>query len=183
MFVVSKISVVKFKLLAKLVLQQACGEKVDEQKLSKLTGDGKLDTHEVKGIVASLHFILSSSARYSVEEEVLALELQQLGLPKEHTEALVATLREGLVRLKSHLAASSLRLPKIESLRWNVEEDTGPTRAHSVELQVALRGQPTPSTPKAPPLRTLGFRLSADMLTLLQAELKAARDLLPASNS
>jgi hypothetical protein len=183
MFVVSKLSVVKFKLLAKLVLQQACGQAADEAKLAKLVGDGKLDAAEVKGVVASLHFILASSARHAVAEEALALELQQLGLPKEHTEALVAVLRDGRAALQRHLAEASLRQSKLESLRWRVEEDPSPTRAHAVELQLAVRAQATPTVPAPVPLRTVGFRLSADMFTLLHSELKGARELLPATHA
>ena len=183
MFVVSKISAVKIKLLAKQVLQQARGDAVDEQKLQKLLGDGKLDAHEAKGVIASLHFILSSSARYDVEEDVLTLELQQLGLPNEHTEALVLALREGRAALQAHLADISLALPKLESLRWRVVEDPGPAHAHAVELQLATRAQPPPGAhgapPAAPSARTLEVRLSTDTLTLLQTELKEAREMLP----
>ena len=37
---------------------------------------------DVKASIAALHFILSSAAKYSVDGESLANELQQLGLPK-----------------------------------------------------------------------------------------------------
>jgi hypothetical protein len=178
MFVVSKTSAVKIKLVAKQVLQQACGGASDEQKLEKLLGDGKLETHEMKGIIAALHFILTSSARFNVAEDVLGLELQQLGLPKEHTEVLVLALRDGRAPLQRHLADSSLRLSRLEAMRWQVHEDPGAAGAHEVQLQMALRAQATASVPE-PPARTLDFRLSADSLTLLHAELKAARELLP----
>ena len=47
MLVVSRISAVKIKLLAKLVMARARGEAVDQQKLAKLL-DGKFEVHEVK---------------------------------------------------------------------------------------------------------------------------------------
>lgn len=175
MFVVSRISAVKFKLLAKLVLQQARGEAVDQDKLAKLLGDGKFETHEVKGVVAALHFILTSSVRYDVQDEVLATELQQLGLPKEHTEALVAALKDGRSPLRAHLAEASLRLPKLEALRWRVHEHTGDAKAHSVELHVGLRDQPALGADAAQP-RSIGFRVDADTLTLMHAELRAAKE-------
>ena len=190
-FVVSKISAVKIKLLAKLVLQQARGEPADEAKLAKLLGD-KLEPHEIKGVVAALHFILTCSARYDVAEEALALELQQLGLPKEHSEALVAALRDGRAAVQQHLANTSLCLPRLESLRWRVhaigaaspddatdhDEAAAQVDAHALELLLGVRDQPAPTAANAepPPLRPLGFRLDADTLALLQAELRTAKE-------
>ena len=180
-FVVSRISAVKVKLLAKQVLGHARGAApADEEKLAKLLGD-KLEVHETKGVVATLHFILTSSARYDVGEETLANELQQLGLPREHTEALVAVLRDGRPGLREHLAATSLRMPRLESLRWRVhpaDAEDEPS-APSVELLLGVRDQMRPTAAagaEPPPLRPLGFRLNADTLTLLNAELRTAKE-------
>ena len=171
-------SVVKFKVLCKHVLQQTCGSVVDEEKLAKLFGDGKFDVHETKGVVASLHFILASSARYDVAEDTLMLELQQLGLPKEHTEALVGTFRDGRAQLQTFLAETSLRLPKLEALHWRVTEDAGPARAHSADIQLTLKSQVLPG--KEPSReRRIQARLSAETVSLLLAELRAARELCP----
>lgn len=182
-FVVSRISAVKIKLLAKLVMARARGEAIDQQKLAKLL-DGKFEVHEVKGVVAALDFILTSSARYDVTEDALALELQQLGLPKEHTDALVGALKDGRAALQTQLAAASLRLPKLEALRWRVHEDAGAAKAHSVEFHIGVREQAAAvggadmgntKTP-APALRGLEFRVDADTLAILNAELKAAKE-------
>lgn len=175
-FVVSRISAVKIKLLAKLVMQQSRGEEVEQQKIVKLIGDGKLEEYEMKGVVAALHFILGCSARYDVTEEALALELQQLGLPKEHTEALVASLRDGRATLQSHFAETSLRLPRLEALRYRVHEDDGTARAHTAELYLSLRDQVLPGASAPAPARNLSFRVDADTLTLLHAELQSARE-------
>lgn len=175
-FVVSRISAVKIKLLAKLVMQQSRGEEVEQQKIVKLIGDGKLEKYEMKGVVAALHFILGCSARYDVTEEALALELQQLGLPKEHTEALVASLRDGRATLQSHFAETSLRLPRLEALRYRVHEDDGTARAHTAELYLSLRDQVLPGASAPAPARNLSFRVDADTLTLLHAELQSARE-------
>ena len=185
MLVVSRISAVKIKLLAKLVMARARGEAVDQQKLAKLL-DGKFEVHEVKGVVAALDFILTSSARYDVAEEALALELQQLGLPKEHTDALVGALRDGRATLQSQLMAASLRLPKLEALRWRVLEDAGAARAHAVEVYVGMRDQPASAGADAqqqqqqqaptPAARGVQFRMDADTLALLHAELRAAKE-------
>ena len=40
------------------------------------------ETSDVKASIAALNYILNSAAKYSVNSETLANELQQLGLPK-----------------------------------------------------------------------------------------------------
>ena len=174
-FVVSRISAVKIKLLAKLVLQQARGDAVDQQKVVKLLGDGKFETHEIKGVMAALHFILISSARFDVPDDSLASELQQLGLPKEHTDALVSALKDGRTPLQAHLAEASLHLPKVEALHWRLHEDGSHTRAHTVELHVALRDQRAPGGTEPEP-RALNLFVDVDTLKRLQLDLRAARD-------
>ena len=44
---------------------------------------------DTKGVVAALHFVLSQSAKYDIDDTTLQLEIQQLGLPKENADALV----------------------------------------------------------------------------------------------
>ena len=142
-FIVSKISAVKIKVVSKLVLQQARGEQVDQAKIAKmLLGDGKFEEHEGKGVVAALHFVLTRSSRFDVAEDVLMSELQQLGLPNEHADALVSALRDGRAPLQRHQAATSLQYPKLEGLQWRVHEDPGPSRAHAVEMQLSVRAPP-----------------------------------------
>lgn len=185
-FVASKVSVVKIKLLAKQVLTQARGAAADQAKVAKLLGDGNLDTHEVKGVVAALHFILVSAARYDVAEEVLSEELQQLGLPKEHAEALASAFKDGRAPVQQHLRQTSLRLPALDALRWRVHEDVNVGRAHAVEMLLDVTPQQKPAggdaggggdaAGGAAASRALSFRVDAETLGLLCAELKAARE-------
>jgi hypothetical protein len=119
-FVVSKISAVRIKLLAAHVVQQALGMDAPLEKAAKLLGDAKLEPPDIKAVVSALHFILCSAARYDVPVDTLAFELQQLGLPREHTEALTHALREGRAALQQHFAACSLQLPRLSSLAWQV---------------------------------------------------------------
>ena len=164
-FVVSKISAVRIKLLAAHVVQQALGMDAPPEKAEKLLGDAKLEPPDIKAVVSALHFILCSAARYDVPEDTLAFELQQLGLPREHTEALTHALREGRAALQQHFAACSLQLPRLSSLAWQVppspsarplvaesrvteracpwqvHEDTSHVGAHTVELRLGVTEQ------------------------------------------
>ncbi|KAL1496471.1 hypothetical protein AB1Y20_016425 [Prymnesium parvum] len=168
--VLSKISAVRVKLCAAAVAKQAYGEAVPFEKLSKLLGDAKLDAAETKAVVAALHFIVTSAARHDVDSVVLGEELQQLGLPREHTDALTASFVDARQPMQRRFREQSLRLPQLDSLHWRLCEDTGGDGAHAIELQLALRSQ------HASQPRPLSLRLTPQMLTLLRAELQGARE-------
>ena len=68
-----------------------------------------VDDVEIKASIAAVTFILTSSARYGVPDSVLANELQQTGLPKEHTQALCRVYSGKVSALTAQLHKQSLR--------------------------------------------------------------------------
>jgi len=87
----SKISAMRLKMLCKQV--RVCdGVETDFAKLKNHTKG--LEPSEVKGSIAAIHFVLTSSAKYNIDSEVLLAEIQQLGLPKDCSEALVQYYNE-----------------------------------------------------------------------------------------
>lgn len=96
----SKITSVKMRLLCSQVIKDLLGECIDYGKVEKLTSDAKYDLSDVKASIAALSFILSSAAKYRVDGDSLSNELQQLGLPKEHSVALCKTYADNLVKLQ-----------------------------------------------------------------------------------
>lgn len=61
----------------------------------------------------ALVFILESSARHGVNESALSNELQQIGLPREHSQAICKVYCEHSSAITERLAQSSLRLSKL----------------------------------------------------------------------
>ena len=178
-FVLSKISAVRIKLLCKHVVERELG-RTQEDKVGKLLGESKLDEAGVKAVVAAVQFILSAAARHDVAEEVLAQELQQLGLPREHTDGLVNAFRDGRAALRQHYAAQSLRLPRLQAVGWELHADPEAAAAHGVDLQLRVQPPPGGGGGADGEARTLRLALTADMFTLLYRELKAARDAMAA---
>ncbi|XP_035828771.1 COMM domain-containing protein 4 [Aplysia californica] len=86
--ILSKVTSVKMKLLSVQVLKGMLGAELDYEKVHKLTSDAKFESGDIKASIAALSFILSRAARHHVDADTLANELQQLGLPKEHTSSL-----------------------------------------------------------------------------------------------
>nr|CAG4638149.1 EOG090X0HLW [Chydorus sphaericus] len=89
MATLSRLSSVKAKLLAQHVGRHLSGQQeIELTKMESLLADSKLLEKEVRSLLASLEFVLSSASRFQTSEETLRAELQQLGLPKEHAAAL-----------------------------------------------------------------------------------------------
>ena len=80
-------SSVRMKLICRQVLQQLTGKGVAYDKVAKLTSSARiqLDVGDLKALIATLHFIFASAAKYAVVPHVLLMELEQLGLPKGTT--------------------------------------------------------------------------------------------------
>ena len=51
-------------------------------KVAKLVSNANWEESDIKASIAAISFILTNSAKYNVESDTLATELQQLGLPK-----------------------------------------------------------------------------------------------------
>nr|CAD7416221.1 unnamed protein product [Timema poppensis] len=109
------------KLLCQQVAKSNLGEEMDYDKVKKLTSDAKFEVGDVKASVAAVEFILTSSSRHDVEEDVLSSELQQLGLPREHSTSLVRVYSDNLAAFTSKLKSESLRFSRLEDVRWRVD--------------------------------------------------------------
>jgi len=68
-----------------------------------------LDVSDAKAIVAALELIFTSSARYGVSATDLSSELQQLGLPREHSTAVARLHTDHCSQITAVLSSQSLR--------------------------------------------------------------------------
>ncbi|KAF8784429.1 COMM domain-containing protein 4-like [Argiope bruennichi] len=117
----SRISSVKMKLLSNQVVNGILGTPIDYEKVSKLTADAKLENSDVKATIATISFILTSSAKHGIDEESLSNELQQLGLPKESAAALCKIFSEKFSLLQKKLRNDFLKLTEIKNINWQVD--------------------------------------------------------------
>lgn len=67
------------------------------------------DVNDAKAMVAALELIFTSSARYGVSAADLSSELQQLGLPREHSTAVARLHTENCSQITAVLSSQSLR--------------------------------------------------------------------------
>merc|ERR1712167_302725 len=103
------------------VIDELMGRKIiDFDKIDAHTADAKYTVSDVKASVAAIRFIFTNAVKYDVEEQVLKHELQQLGLPKEHSDALGRPYREQREGLRHEFAESSFRLTELNGVDWRV---------------------------------------------------------------
>ncbi|XP_074641085.1 COMM domain-containing protein 4-like [Tubulanus polymorphus] len=119
----AKMTSVKMKLLCIQVVKSMLADhsNIDYAKVQKLTADAKFDNSDIKASIACLELILSNATKYSVDGETLSNELQQLGLPKEHSVSLCKTYSDNHSKLHTKFKAQSLRLSSLESIDWRVD--------------------------------------------------------------
>lgn len=65
--------------------------------------------NDAKAMVAALELIFTSSARYGVSAADLSSELQQLGLPREHSTAVARLHTDHCSQITAVLSSQSLR--------------------------------------------------------------------------
>ncbi|XP_034060784.1 COMM domain-containing protein 4 [Gymnodraco acuticeps] len=170
----AKLSSVKMKLLCAQVLKDLLGEGIDYDKVTKLTADAKFESGDIKATVAVLSFIFSSAAKHDVDSESLSSELQQLGLPKEHTTGLCKSYEDKHYALQGKLRETSLRLGRLESVSWRIDYTLSSSELREVnepliQLKLQSQGAESGST------ETTVISVSADKFRVLLAELKQAQ--------
>ncbi|KAM8860517.1 COMM domain-containing protein 4 [Synchiropus splendidus] len=175
----AKLSSVKMKLLCAQVLKHLLGEGIDYDKITKLTADAKFESGDVKASVAVLSFIFSSAAKHDVDSESLSSELQQLGLPKEHTTGLCKSYEDKLSALQEKLRATSLRLGRLEAVSWRVDYTLSSSELREVNepvVQLRLQSQGAESGAS----QTTVVSLSADKFRVFLTELKQVQTMMNA---
>uniref|UniRef100_A0A8C1MH86 COMM domain containing 4 n=1 Tax=Cyprinus carpio TaxID=7962 RepID=A0A8C1MH86_CYPCA len=148
-------------------------------KVSKLTSDAKFESGDIKASIAVLSFILSSAAKHDVDSESLSSELQQLGLPKEHTTGLCKSYEDKHIALQEKLRESSLRLGRLEAVNWRVDYTLSSSQLKQVnEPTVQLRLQV--QDPETDSTQTTTVSITADKFRVLLTELKQAQTMMSA---
>lgn len=123
---ISKMSSVRVKLLVGQLVKRAVDGSIDYGKVQKLA-TGTIGEGDVQAAVAALHFLLMGAAKHDVEEVQLAKELEQLGVPKEHSDAVCKPYAKDKEALRAELTRTTLSIDKLTKLQWrvNVAKEAG----------------------------------------------------------
>lgn len=93
---------------------------VDENDFSNLF-DGSVN--DFKSAFACIRFLLMSAVRFGVTKDVFSVELQQLGLPREHSLALGKVFDEHFGSIENYLKRKSLYVNKLQAVECGNCED------------------------------------------------------------
>ncbi|PSN46263.1 COMM domain-containing protein 4 [Blattella germanica] len=151
------------KMVCQLVVRPLIGEKIDYERITKLTADAKFEPGEVKACTAAIIFILATSARHGVDGETLSSELQQLGLPREHSLSLCRVYSDHLTSISDHLRKKSLRLSHLKDAQWRVDTVLMDDNTVVPELRLGLQL----SEPLSEKQATVNLNIDAVQLKIL----------------
>jgi hypothetical protein len=115
----AKLSSIRFKMLCTQVI--ACmvdGCSIDHEKIGKMTKDASFDNSDTKAVLAAINHMFRSAARFDCDEEVFSNEIGQLGLPKEHVDAMVRCFKEKKIALRGALREDMISAPLLSGVDW-----------------------------------------------------------------
>jgi len=172
--IISKISSLRVRMIVQQIINQLLGGTIEYDKVLKFVAEANFEASDIRASLAALNFIVSNAARFDCDDTVLATELAQLGMPKEHCDSLCKPYKENRARLKAKFAEQLLRLPKIDSLDWRVDviltsDQVNDLCAGCVQLSLAVSQADGSSG------RTLAFEASEEKFKVLLAELRTAK--------
>ncbi|CAF0906306.1 unnamed protein product [Adineta ricciae] len=175
-FTLSKLSSVKLKALCQQVMQAILTDTLNFSEVQKLVGD-KFESGNLKASVRALQYILTMSAKHSVDGQSLLNELTQLGLPKEHASALVKVYDESFEKLIAKLRSSVMRLTKLGDIQWNLLDVKTTNNLHDMHLPVVTMNLNYNDNLENQS-KSISFAMNAEQFAVLFADLQAARDLI-----
>ena len=179
------------KLIVSQILSSLQGLDMDYAKITKLTADTGFEETDTMATIAALKYILSTAAKFDCDDVVLENELQQLGLPKEHTIALCRPYREKKDAVREHLRNCTFRLTRLRAVDWRLDYvlssssyrdlavPSGELKLELVDFLAATGDRN--ATPEH--RRAVCFTLSDDKLRALDHELRAASALMESYTS
>jgi len=203
----SKMSSVRIKVVVMQILSYCLEGTFNTEKIMKLAADNAEGLADLKGSVAAIHFVVTNAAKYDLDESSLVQEIQQLGLPRENSEAIARQYREHKDLLRTRFAEQSYRVSKLVSAEWRVDQvvasssvalggeaakevsgsDEGPKTGPLVHLKLTIDTKPQQSPEEAAikgssGIQELAFEVHPDKLDVLISDLEAARALMSASD-
>lgn len=194
----SKLSSVRIRVLVVQILSYCLQRSFNYEKVLKLAADNEDGTSDMKGAIAAVHFMITNAAKHDLDEQSLVQEIQQLGLPKENSEAIARQYREHKDALRSQFAEDSYKVNRLLSTEWRVdhviasskqptESSTALSETESAALvhikfaidtkpQLGAISQTTPADGDR--IQERAFEMSAEKLDILMHELSHAHSLL-----
>jgi hypothetical protein len=184
----SKIPVLRIKLLVKEVIAHILSGQLDYDKVLGVASKTGLGASDIKAAIAALDFIVTNGAKYNVDPQVLINELQQLGLPKEHCDGVARLFSDSKQDLRAKFQSQTLLLEGIQAVDWRVDyilasNNLNNVNAPTVQLNIVVKEARTGTTAKTQDTENTkskahSFEIDAEKFRVLLAELQTARSMM-----
>lgn len=152
---------------------------LDYEKLRKLIdASGSFADADVEAVVAALEYVVRNATRHDVHGKTLTRELEQLGLPKEHADAVCKPYEKEKEELRRSMGRRTLRTDALKDLRWGVAfstSDASSEEGGSVVSEAGLRVKLTVETERG---GRVAFVASEEKFRVLLGELKTVKALM-----
>uniref|UniRef100_A0A182YHV9 Uncharacterized protein n=1 Tax=Anopheles stephensi TaxID=30069 RepID=A0A182YHV9_ANOST len=151
------------------------GAEIPENEISKIYSITKGSMDAPKGGIACLRFLLTSASRYNTESAEFSTELQQLGLPKDHTAILCQLLDAYVLKIRAVLREKSLSINQLDTFSCSIPKNT----IDCIQLKIGIQNEIVDGLPKK---TSHTVNLNRNDALLLLNELKAVRDTMESYN-
>jgi hypothetical protein len=153
----------------------SAGGGIDYDKFRKLIDGDAFKASDVEAVVSGLQYVITNATRYDVDELTLGRELEQLGLPKEHVEAVCKAYWKERVGLRKAMGLRTIKVNALRDMAWGVTFSSGEESSGGVKdgLGIRLRLDTVEHG-------NLDVEVSEEKLRVLLGELKAVKALMDA---
>lgn len=196
----SKMTSIRIKVLVTQIISYCLIGNFNYDKVIKLAADNAEGLLDIKGAIAAVHFMITNAAKHDLDELSFVQEIQQLGLPKENSDAIARQFRDNKDSLRASLSKDSYRISKLISTDWRVDHiiASGSSASNDnnnnvkndtlIQLNLLVDTEPQRSnnisnikndnTLVNSHIQNISFELSSDKLDILVHELSEAKKLL-----
>ncbi|KAH7832496.1 uncharacterized protein MONOS_2722 [Monocercomonoides exilis] len=137
-----------------------------------------INPSEIRSALAVLRFIIINAVRFSCSEEVLLDELQQLGVPIEHSKVISKEVEKNRDFLAEYLTSKTFHLPTLERFDYRVDLPVLCNSSRQVGFPiVSFEMQPSAIGEEAP-FPTAKISMSSSMFASLMTEMEKASKIL-----
>lgn len=117
----SRMTYVRIKLLVMHIAANICGAPMDYDKVKLLVSTAEMTPSDIKATLTTIRFALCKATQYDADATTFGDELTQLGLPNEHSLAMMRVYTTYKERLRAALMRQSLALPGLSIAGWRAD--------------------------------------------------------------
>lgn len=121
----SNLSPPKLQELCEIVVQPLIGKEMDYIQLKNFAKAASLELSEVKACVSAVQQILKSGSCYAVSPSDLGQELEQLGLDRQHSQAIVEVYSKERNEIMNRLKDCMIRTGRLNDVKGSKEGANG----------------------------------------------------------